>query len=377
MEINRSSKLPVYKQIYSILIKEIKNEVYKKTNILPGEHILSKRFKVGRATVRKALQILDNDGYIKKIPGFGTKIIDSPTDVSDIDTEAADFIVPADMTTASRNILFLTQSNYQSSNNEYFHYELIHIFEKKLSEKRYNLIIKSITEENNDLLKIINETAPAGIIFDSFMNEQYYLDALKTKIPCVSVNHYTPLMTSVVNNNFDAAYNVIKMLSEAGHKKIAVITGKKNYQTNIERFSGVQRFYMQNDLKLEDKCILHGDWTFESGFDAGNYIMSMDKHTRPSAVFAFNDDMALGLYNFLVKSNISVPEEISIVGFDKSNRYNSIFSQITTVDVNIQSIVSYACWYLLGNISGIAPETFVKIQIETNLVVGNTVKLKI
>lgn len=81
------------------------------------------------------------------------------------------------------------------------------------------------------------------------------------------------------------------MLSEAGHRKIAVITGKRNYQTNIERMSGVQKLYLKNSAMPGEMMVLDGDWRFSSGVKAGEYILNMRESERPTAVLAFTDDM--------------------------------------------------------------------------------------
>jgi DNA-binding LacI/PurR family transcriptional regulator len=62
-----------------------------------------------------------------------------------------------------------------------------------------------------------------------------------------------------------------------------------------------------------------------------------------------------------------VPGDISIAGFDKSDHYKAMFPPITTVDVNLDTIVDYACWYLSSSLSGWAPRIPAKIQIDTNI----------
>ena len=84
--------------------------------------------------------------------------------------------------------------------------------------------------------------------------------------------------------------------------------------------------------------------------------------------------MAFGCLSCFEKHGIAVPEDISIVGFDKTERYQSIFGPITTVDVNIDALVEYACWYLSGRISNTAPMTRVKIDIDVTIVDNGTVK---
>lgn len=359
-EIDRQKGRPVYRQVYDILFSEIGEGVYQETNMLPSEKELCGRFGIERNTVRKALQILVEQGMVERVPGCGTRILFSePQNQPRIEKDLR------------RNILMLTQeTNPLSSKVEYFHLMLMRMFEKQISDMGYNLIFKTM-DMNASMNEVIRYTVPVAILFDSFMRSY---DSFPEEIPCVSINHYTPRFTSIVSNNFDGAHQVGELLLEAGHRKIALITGKDDYQTNIERQSGFQSVLLKNGLSLEKKYIFSGDWLFESGFEAGQKILAMKDSDRPTAVFAFNDDMAYGCLSCFEKNGMDVPGDISLVGFDKSGKYDQIFRSITTVDVNIDAMVQYACWYLDSRLSGTAPRSVSKIQIETILEDHQTVR---
>jgi LacI family transcriptional regulator len=189
------------------------------------------------------------------------------------------------------------------------------------------------------------------------------------------VNHHTPLFTSIVSNNFDGAYRAAEHLIDAGHKKVAYILGKESHQTTVERLSGIQSLYTARGLSLSPDYLIPGDWTFNSGLNAAESILRMKPADRPTAVFAFNDDLAYGCYAAFHRNGLSIPDDISIVGFDKSDRYNGIFPAITTVDVNLDAIVNYACWCLSSEISGTAPKISAKIQIDTMFCDNGTIKI--
>ncbi len=357
-------KKPIYIYIYETLHNEIGKGMYSTAEFLPSEKELCERFDVERNTVRKALKLLVDDGMIIRVPGCGTKIV-TQEEKSQESKQAEDI---------GHCILLTTQEDYlHNADGEYFHLKLIKSFENVFSNLGYNLIVKYI-EKETDLKNTILQTSPSAIIFDSYHQSACYQEAIRAGIPCISVNHYTPLMTSLVSNNFDGAYQVVKMLTEAGHERIALITGKRNYQTTVERLGGIQKLYMQNGIPIKEKYIFTGNWQFNSGVEIGKKILAFPKEERPTAVFAFNDDMAFGCLSCFEKHGIAVPEDISIVGFDKTERYQSIFGPITTVDVNIDALVEYACWYLSGRISNTAPMTRVKIDIDVTIVDNGTVK---
>ena len=178
----------------------------------------------------------------------------------------------------------------------------------------------------------------------------------------------------MVSNNFDGAYRVDRRIAEAGHRNIALITGKMGHQTTMERLSGFRSLYLEKNLSQNLKYVYQGDWMFDSGAAIGEQILALPKEERPTAVFAFNDDLAYGCLSSLEKHGLSMPEEISLVGFDHSDRYEGIFRLITTVDVNIEDMVQYACWCLDGQIKRSFPRALAKIQVETILVDNGTIR---
>jgi LacI family transcriptional regulator len=378
IDIDRTSKQPVFRQIYDILIAEMKGGLYSAEGKLPSEKELCSRFGVERNTVRKALQILVDERLIVRIPGIGTRIMSLPGEVPAEGPEKTAFPAPdnpriPETGQPGRIILLISQIDYLHSVGESFHYKLIHLFEERLSRMGCNLLFKPVGK-NGTVAETIRGAMPQGIIFDSFNPDTSYRAAAQFGLACVSINHYTPLFTSIVSNNFDGACQVVKRLLEAGHKKIAFILGKSSHQTNMERLSGIRTLYASRNLSLRPKYLIPGDWTFRSGTEAAEKILAMKSPERPTAVFAFNDDLAYGCYSVFQRHGLSVPDDISIVGFDKSDRYNGMFPPISTVDVNLNAIVDYAFWYLAGRLLGRAPETCAKIQIDAAFCDNGTIK---
>jgi DNA-binding LacI/PurR family transcriptional regulator len=365
--IDRASKQPVFRQIYRILLAELDEGRYSELGKLPSEKELCGRFNVERNTVRKALHILVEDKRVIRVPGLGTKII------SGADIERAGHNPPAG-SAAGRIVALITHEDYlHRGDGESFHFKLIHSIEKRLSDQGYHLLFKSAGKDGA-VTETIRNINPSGIIFDSFNQDAYYREAVQFDLPCLSVNHYTPHMTSIVSNNFDGAYKVTKMLANAGHQRIAFVLGKRSHQTTMERLSGVQSLYAERGIPLQEKCLLSGNWLFSSGIEAGEHILAAAPSARPTAVFAFNDDMAYGCFSALQRGGLSVPGDISIAGFDKSDRYSAMFPPITTVDVNLDAIVDYAYWYLADSLAGKVPKIRAKIQIDTIICDNGTIK---
>lgn len=363
--IDRKIKLPIYKQIYTILDHELENGVYDEVEILPSEKELCDRFDVERNTVRKALQLFVDEGRVKKMPGYGTKILRGEEQLER---------TPEKRVKIHDNILMLTrESNPLGNKNvESFHLKLMWLLEQNFSEMGYNLVFKMLSPHTT-LEEIVAFTHPVAVVFDSYFPSHYYQQALQLGIPCISINHYTPWLLSVVSNNFDGAYRAAERLTDAGHRRIALIIGKSEYQTSMERLSGVQSLYQAKGLVLDPSYVFSGSWLFEFGAAVGEKILAMPKEKRPTAVFAFNDDLAYGCLSTLEKHGVRVPEEISLIGFDRSERYEAVFRPIDTVDVSIEAMVQYACWYLHSLFEGRSPKALAKLQVATTLIENGTV----
>ncbi|MCL2057971.1 MAG: GntR family transcriptional regulator [Oscillospiraceae bacterium] len=361
MTLDRKNKLPIYKQIYDILLVEINNGTYNKNGVLPTEKELCERFGTERNTVRKALQIFVNEGRIIRRKGSGTRLVyQSPVMHNGALSDASQLL--------NKSVMLAAQEDYLNEGDvESFHYKLINSFDKRLSGLGLSLIYKTLGS-NGLFSEALRNASPSAVIFDSYIQSSFHREALQFGMPCLSVNHYTPLMTSIVSNNYNGAYQVAKSLTDAGHRKIALLLGKRSHQTCIERMSGFQSLYMSRGMTLEDRYLFTGNWLFSSGVEAAERIAAMAPEDRPTAVFAFNDDMAYGCYSSFERRGISVPGDVSVVGFDKSDRYDSIFPPLTTVDVNMEAIVDYACWFLINNLLGKTPNANAKIQLEVKLV---------
>ena len=343
MAFEKSNHKPVYRQIYDTLTSELNKGLYDEKGMLPSEKELCARFGVERNTVRKSLQLLVEENRVIRRPGLGTELV-KPKEGTNQEA-------------AGDPVLLITQVDYlNTGKGESFHYKLIHSLGKRLWESGCNMLFKPVYKPE-DFSELICGVSPRGIIFDSYNQNDYYRKMIQRGLPALSLNQYTPLITSIVNDNFGAARDVVRRLFHAGHRRITYILGKPSYNSCRDRLNGVRQFYAEQGLEFAgDEYLFGGDWLFGSGVEAASRILDMKKEKRPTAVFAFNDDMAYGCYSALTRGGLSVPEDISIVGFDHTDRYADVFPPISTVDVNLSAMMDYAAWYFTGTLAGKAPQ---------------------
>lgn len=151
---------------------------------------------------------------------------------------------------------------------------------------------------------------------------------------------------SIIIDDFRGGYLGTEFLIHNNHDKITFITGPQNVNSSNERLKGVLTALKDNDIKIKENYIFCGDYSIESGKKVAEEICL--KHKQVSAIFCFNDLMAIGASISLRKLNIKIPDKISILGYD-----NNIFSEIvsptiSTVAIPVESIAESAIDIILS-----------------------------
>lgn len=124
----------------------------------------------------------------------------------------------------------------------------------------------------------------------------------------------------------DATHHLIKL----GHKRISFIRGIENHPATRERFMGYRAALSKADISFDEDIVFPGEFSFVSGMAAGEKIIAM--LDRPTAVFAANDEMAVGVIVAAHKNRVKIPEDISIIGFDNSEMSERIWPALTTIN---------------------------------------------
>ncbi len=133
----------------------------------------------------------------------------------------------------------------------------------------------------------------------------------------------------VASNDRDAVREATRFLIDQGHCNIAVITGPQGFRSATERFAGFEEALIEAGLKLPRSHRAQGEYTFESGLAATEKLL--DLSPRPTAIFASNDEMAAAVLYAARLRGISVPDELSIVGFDDTPIASRLWPPLTTV----------------------------------------------
>lgn len=154
----------------------------------------------------------------------------------------------------------------------------------------------------------------------------------------------------VLANNFEGGRLAVLHLAELGHKKIFHLCGPAQNTLTISRCEGFNAGLAEVGLTPPANYLIDGDFSIRSGNDAAARILAMPD--KPSAVFCDSDEMAIGLIHGLVRGGLSVPENLSIVGFDNIQMAEYSLPPLTSIRQRRARIGRHAAESLLAAIGG-------------------------
>jgi LacI family transcriptional regulator len=154
----------------------------------------------------------------------------------------------------------------------------------------------------------------------------------------------------VASNDREAVREATDFLIQHGHKLIGLIEGPDGFRSARERRLGFEDALSAAGRSLPRSLIARGNYTFETGVTAAERLL--DLSPRPTAIFASNDEMAAGVVFAARERGISVPEELSVIGFDDTPIAAHIWPPLTTVRWPIVSMARSAARKLVGDMVG-------------------------
>ncbi len=244
----------------------------------------------------------------------------------------------------------------------------------------YNIILSfthsdlSIEKESIDMLR---SKGVDGIIFSSaHMEDPNIVKLAEDEFPIVLVNRktYHPLVKEKVDyvgvDNLLGGFMAVEHLIKLGHEKIGVIGGSSESSVGFERLEGGKKALETYGLKPMPQYFLEGNFLRESGYQGGIRFLSLSE--PPSAIFATNDYMALGVYQACIEKGLKVPEDIAIMGFNDIEFTAMKGIELTTIGQKTYEMGAIAVKTLVERIERKKTEATIEIFLEPELVVRKT-----
>lgn len=157
-------------------------------------------------------------------------------------------------------------------------------------------------------------------------------------------------MASVRIDDREGAFTMANRLLELGHRRIAFIKGHPAHSATALRLEGFVQALETHGVRVQPTLIEDGDFTFEAGLQAGRRLLR--RPNRPSAIFASNDMMALGVMAAAREAGVAVPGELSVTGFDDVRGARMCWPELSTVRQPIADMCSAAAGMVIAAAAG-------------------------
>jgi LacI family transcriptional regulator len=143
-----------------------------------------------------------------------------------------------------------------------------------------------------------------------------------------------------------AAVELTAHLLDMGHRRIGFIRGPADHGGSARRYRGYVQALSNLGLAVDQALVRPGDFSFSSGMSAGEDLLAMDH--PPSAIFASNDAMALGVVSAASRAGLSVPGQIAIAGFDDTEGARQTWPMLTTIRQPMEAMGEAAAELLIA-----------------------------
>ncbi|WP_035054255.1 LacI family DNA-binding transcriptional regulator [Andreprevotia chitinilytica] len=246
--------------------------------------------------------------------------------------------------------------------------------EQAIAGTGYALLIVSghwqAREEKDHAELLIARRVDGIIIFTSTASDKQ-IQSLSRQVPMVVTGRRMdmPRAVGLAVDNEQAAFEATQYLLEQGHRRIAHISGRVGQPDTEARLQGYKRALKTAGIKPDAKLIAGGDFSEAGGMLAINQLL--EARGSFTAIFAANDQSALGARLGLYRRGIRVPEDLSLIGFDDLLLANYMLPPLTTIRQPTFELGKLAGQTLLNMLAG-KTETVVQPQFE--LVVRESVR---
>jgi LacI family transcriptional regulator len=207
--------------------------------------------------------------------------------------------------------------------------------------------ILMLPEESAEELAMLQEQGFPFVIVDP-------RDAPPEGVACVSAMHSA------------GAKQAAEHLLELGHRRIGAIAGESGWYATEERLHGFRAGLAAAGILLDPELVVYSDWRTPRGTEAAEQLLSLPD--PPTAIFGFNDNVAIGALNAARRRGLSVPEDLSVVGFDDTTQAVIVTPQLTSVRQPLAEMGRTGVSLLIRIIEGQRVDAL-RMELSTTLVV--------
>lgn len=213
-----------------------------------------------------------------------------------------------------------------------------------------------LVEQN--YLRLLHDYQVDGVIFAGGSRHDCnglsaVLDEMRADdVALVALNPHTVVTAHVRVDNEAAAREMTEHLLALGHRRIALIGGPEDITTTADRLEGYRQALADARVPFDPDLVWPGAFTFESGVGAARRYLAATPPVRPTALFAANDQTAIGAIAVLREAGIRIPEDVSVAGFDDILQARYVVPSLTTIEVPMHALGEEGIRHLLAQLAG-------------------------
>jgi LacI family transcriptional regulator len=206
----------------------------------------------------------------------------------------------------------------------------------------------------HELVDLVRRSRLAGLVLAPPMSERMelirFLAANQIKLVRILSAAEDPRdgFPCVYVDDRDAAYDITEHLIQLGHQRIGFLWGGKSHRSSPERFKGYESALKDYGIALNNRLIVHGDYSFDDGFRGARKLLALRE--PPTAIFGSNDEIAAGVLAAAKSSGLEVPYDLSIAGFEDSPFSKQSWPALTTAKQATEEIARQATLRLIAEL---------------------------
>lgn len=301
---------------------------------------------LAEVSISTVSRVLNFDETLNVSPGTREKILKIADELEYVSSKAKKI-----KNKVGKDIGIIYWYNYEEELEDPYYLSIRLAAEKKCNENNLNLV--KLTEHSN--IEDFNKVSGIIAIGKFTLTTVEKLSNSNENIVFVDFSPNENKFDSVMADVGKATTEILNYLYELGHRKIGFIGGKNPESFSIknayidERAVKYKEFMQKKDLFNSEYIYITEKYTFKAGYNL--MLKALKSEDRPTAFFIGNDTMAIGAYKAISEFNLSVPDDISIIGFNDQPSAKYMIPALTTVRIPCEYLGSAAVDLLLENLN--------------------------
>jgi LacI family transcriptional regulator len=227
----------------------------------------------------------------------------------------------------------------------------------RLEKERYRLVVlpfNHVASRPEELGKLLLRAGLDGVLLaPPACDQPVLLDMIeRQRLPYARITPHSDLDRGLVvaMDEVAAGHTVAAHILSLGHRRVGIILGDPSHAASRGRLEGYRQAFQDAAVTIDDALVGTGDFTYDVGYRVA--LELLDRPVRPTAILAQNDDMAVAAIAAARDLGLSVPQDLSVAGFDNSEVSRTAWPPLTTVHQPVREMAWDAANRLIAALDG-------------------------